>query len=103
MSTPTLSDDLKALAVDLRNLDADAANRLQDIQTKIDSGLQSELANLDLHATIDPLRIEERAAHFYQNRPWWLNWLELGRNLLVLVPIALTWFELSRAAANYLK
>src|SRR4051812_18464024 len=95
-------DAIGAQVRELEELDLnDEAIRLDGLSSMIRDGHLANLAHLDLRALLDPYGVEERSIAYYQRRPNWFGWMEWFRNFLVLVPIALTWFELSRASASY--
>jgi hypothetical protein len=56
---------------------------------------------LDLWRAFDLERIEERAAQHYEKHERHVNWLEWARNVLILLPVAITWLSLSLATASY--
>jgi len=101
MSVTNLAVEIDNLVAETKLIDGNLAKRLKNISEMIQGPQRGALAHVDFHALLDPQGIEERASLFYQKRPWWLAWLELGRNVLILAPIALTWFSLSQATTNY--
>jgi hypothetical protein len=100
MSVSDLHTQVEALALELDEIDGDAAERLRDIRAMLEEGPQRrELAYLDARSVLDPQGIEERV--IIHRRPGWINWVEWLRNVLVLFPIAFTWIGLSQASVNY--
>lgn len=84
------------------NLNA-SARRLQTLNETLTNNVQTgKLANVNLYAAFDPTEIETRAADeaLRQYSTLWSG-LEWVRNVLVLVPITLTWFSFWLAAQDY--
>jgi methyl-accepting chemotaxis protein len=100
MRASNLQTRVESLAIELDEIDHDAAERLRDIRAMMEEGpRRRELAYMDVRTLLDPQGMEERA--IIQRRPRWINWVEWLRNILVLFPIAFTWIGLSQASLNY--
>ncbi|MBM7846536.1 methyl-accepting chemotaxis protein [Herpetosiphon giganteus] len=101
MVAPTLNEDLDTLADELRLIDGAASLRLISLRDELNDGDVVAMSHLYLPGLLDPDSVEDRAVIYFQNRSHWLNWLEAARNIIVLLPIGLTWFGLSRASDTY--
>jgi hypothetical protein len=80
-----------------------AARRLQSLNESINDNVRmGKLANVNLYGAFDPAEIERRATdealREYSGLWGSLEWI---RNVLVLVPITLTWFSFWLAAQDY--
>lgn len=79
------------------------ARRLQSLNETLNDDVQmSKLANVNVYGVFDPAEIEKRAADeaLRQYSALWSGF-EWIRNVLVLVPITLTWFSFWLAAQDY--
>ena len=93
----TASDQVRSIAGEIEAWDRHAANRL----IQLADGLASEDRDpLDLGAAVDIDAILERAMN-RDTKPHRTSVLERIRNVLVLVPIFVTWAGLSWAATSY--
>jgi hypothetical protein len=104
----TTQDDLKALAARISTVDARAAQRLTMLSEALanpaslgSSGSPSATswASGDIHEIIDIDTITERARGQGSNRL--ISVLEWFRNVLIIAPLALTWFGISHAVSSY--
>ena len=86
---------------DLLRIDPASAQRLSNARKGLAGENPVELAYLDLNAILDPQALEEKALVFYHNAKPRLAWAEWIRNVLILVPIVLTWYGLFMAADAY--
>lgn len=80
-----------------------AARRLQSLSEMLNDERQmGQLANVNIYGAFDPAEIEKRAAEetLRQYSTLWSGF-EWVRNVLVLVPITLTWFSFWLAAQDY--
>lgn len=80
-----------------------SARRLQTLNETLSNSVQTgKLANVNLYAAFDPTEIERHAADeaLRQYSTLWSGF-EWIRNVLVLVPITLTWFSFWLAAQDY--
>jgi len=79
------------------------ARRLQSLSEMINDETQvGKLANINVYGVFDPAEIERRAAETALRQYSTLySGLEWVRNVLVLVPITLTWFSFWLAAQDY--
>ncbi|MBP1464456.1 methyl-accepting chemotaxis protein [Candidatus Chloroploca sp. M-50] len=105
MMLEDLKSSLNRLIIDLSPIDRDARERLEVLGQGLwsEDDEQQKLVHLDLNAVVSPSSIEERAYAHYQRMPKWLHWLDFLRNVLILLPIAVTWHALSAATSNYKK
>lgn len=101
MDEAKTAEQLQGLVDELQPIDSDAAGRLSRISDAVTSGDLGQIANFNLRRAFDLATIEERAWIYYRKRPRFLGVAEWARNVLVLLPILLTWLELSRATSNY--
>lgn len=97
-----LKVDQAVALLDKLNLPA-PARRLQALNETLNDDLQmGKLANVNIYGAFDPADIEKRAAEeaLRQYSALWSGF-EWIRNVLVLVPITLTWFSFWLAAQDY--
>ena len=94
--------ELHELADETRLIDRSFSARLEQLA---DSLQKPENASVDLYGSFSLDTLEERAFSDYQVRPRWLlkylGAFEWIRNILVLIPIAITWLALWQASLNY--
>lgn len=90
-----------SLVSQVSGVDKELGARLRRLSDDLRDGRQAELAHLDLYSVLNPDAIEAKAAIYYQHRPVWISIVEWLRNIFVLLPIAFTWYGLSRAATAY--
>jgi hypothetical protein len=105
-ASPALERDLKVEQavnqLEKVNLDAQA-RRLEHLNDTMRDELQtSHLAHINVYGAFDPAEVERRATEeaMRQNSTLWSG-LEWVRNVLVLVPITLTWVSFWLAAQDY--
>ncbi|MGB8646366.1 MAG: hypothetical protein WCF84_14100 [Anaerolineae bacterium] len=97
-----LLDELDELIQEIKVFDPPAATSLTMIRDHLNTGADFDtLWSVDLYSSINPTRLEQFASQSYRRHSVLLNWLEVLRNLLVLVPIFATWFALFIASHNY--
>lgn len=102
----------KRIVVDIQNRIADLATRLEstspkaaillrDLGTAVaGSTSESDWAHADLYRVLNP----ERIASAYENKRAagsWVRWFEFLRNVLVLLPLAVTWGGIAVATGAY--
>lgn len=102
----------KRIVVDIQNRIADLATRLdgtspkaaillRDLGTAVaGSTSESDWAHADLYRVLNP----ERISSAYENKRsagGWVRWFEFLRNVLVLLPLAVTWWGISIATRGY--
>src|SRR5215469_5279800 len=94
----TTRDDLDALADHIKDIDPLAAKRLTMLSEALDNQPGSgsatgpstiSWASRNVHEIIDIDTITERAVRHGRNRA--INWVELIRNVLIILPLTLTW------------
>lgn len=103
-TTRDLADDLNGLAASLEEIDERSTERLRDLASSL-STEEGRLrwADVDLRRAFN----SEYLAHFYAVRreggyaPTSVAVADRVRNVLVLLPIALTWFALFEATKSY--
>lgn len=103
-SIPTAADAagaLREVAISFHQADPSLARRLEGLASDLDASNLSNWAGLDLYRTFDPQRAEEALLRAYELGTHRANLLEMARNIVVLFPILVTWFALSRASAAY--
>lgn len=97
-----LITEIKDLASRIDPIDGQSARQLQNLADILQ---KPENTTIDLYGAFDLGAIEEKTFSDYQIRPrWfrrWLGFIEWGRNIMVLIPIALTWYGLWQASVNY--
>lgn len=82
------------------NISGGIVLRLADVRDNLDNEV-SEWYHVDLYTALNPELLLEQARAVYRKRTWWLGYVEVIRNFLVLLPILFTWFALSQASAAY--
>lgn len=96
----TLAQQLLDLSAEVSQHDGDGAERLASLAAAIDSPDPTGWETADVPAWIQASSIEERI-RAVRSRPMRYARLERLRNILVLVPILLTWLGLTYAAIGY--
>ncbi len=95
---------LQNVAQDARDMGAaSAAERLEWLDALVDRGTQAQkdaLASSDLYQLLDVNGVVENLK-VRDATPLWLSILEWFRNILVLVPLVLTWWGISEAVNAY--
>ena len=98
-----LARDINGLATSLEEIDGRASGRLRDLANAVNSPSDRSRWNaVDLRQAFNI----ERLSHEYASRKVGLQKVRLIefadkiRNVLVLVPVFLTWFALAEAARN---
>lgn len=108
-STVTNADKLikalEELATKVSSFDQRVASRLRYISNQISNDAGEELHGFAPHLVLDPDTLQLQAETYYSTRWRWIN-LALGvidwlRNVLVFVPILVTWRHLSMASQHY--
>lgn len=101
--TPLTPINLDSVQTRIQPINPVAAAQFHTLRQRVAQSGPGELDSTELHSVIDPQALEEQATSYYEleSRPTWLGKVELVRNVLVLVPIMLTWFELWHAAGAY--
>lgn len=97
-ATPTLPDLITEIS------DGETAGQLRflaDQAWATNPDDRARYSTLSLREAFDPAGFEERVMETKYGYVPWLQWAEVGRNLLVLVPIMLTWYGLWQAALSY--
>lgn len=111
-----VSSQLHALAQTIAPSDEYAAERLHTLGAQVAANDWSSLIHGTTRVSLDPASIEQNvSAHLRLVPPLLRRWMPAGwgaaalgalewlRNILVFVPICLTWWQLSEAASNYLR
>jgi hypothetical protein len=94
------SAHLKELSERVQTIDPLAAQRLAKLSEALGKPVEAAAwANGDVRQLIDIDTITERAKGQGSNR--FINTLEWLRNVLIVVPLALTWFSISQAVSQY--
>ncbi|MEO8746681.1 MAG: hypothetical protein ABI379_03360 [Rhodanobacter sp.] len=94
---------LEALANDIEEKSGDtkAANRLRNLRDAVDGGNQADAwASADINKLINPEQIVE----YYRNQPIAdsvASTLEFVRNILIFLPLLVSWFGISQAVSKY--
>ena len=96
----SLGSDLRSAAIDLRPGDPDRAERLDAIASTIDDPLDRRWVGVDVYRVIDPDGAADRIRDLSLGDRR-IAMLERTRNVLVLVPIFVTWLGLLLAALAY--
>lgn len=96
-----LVERLEEVVARISPVDGKSARRLGQLADMLELPDCDRKETVDLYGAISPASVEESAFRFYQKRPWWFSGVEWARNVLILVPILLTWFGLWRASADY--
>jgi ABC-type transporter Mla subunit MlaD len=89
------------LVDDLKNVDEEAANRLLIVSNAVYGESAQHLATVNPQLIASSTSIETQAFIKHAKWPKILNVAEWIRNVLVLLPITITWYGLSVAAKNY--
>lgn len=99
-NTPaTLRQELEILADDIQPVAPDAAHRLRSLGDAVDGGPDAPVwAATDIFRLIDPDSIAEQMR---RRGTGGIRWLEMLRNALVFLPIAITWIGIWIALENY--
>lgn len=99
------SVDVDELIRDLEKVDKLAAERFKELVVATSSEDYGKLANIDVYGVLDPAGIESRAAEQLPGLWSAANALaavfEWIRNILILVPITITWAAFWRASQDY--
>src|SRR5258708_19669942 len=92
---------LEALANYVAKSDKKAANRLRNLRTAVIGGNNADAwASADIEKLINPEQIIEN----YKNQPVadaLTSVLEVGRNVLIFIPLLVSWFGISKAVSTY--
>lgn len=100
MTTEAASVRVRGIAEEIRPWDPHAAGRLGSLADGLESKKRDPWVGLDLAREVDVDAIVDRAIN-RDSRPHRTSVLERVRNVLVLVPIFVTWAGLSWAATSY--
>ena len=100
MTTEAASVRVRGIAEEIRPWDPHAAERLDSLAGGLESEERDPWVGLDLAREVDVDAIVDRAIN-RDSRPHRTSVLERIRNVLVLVPIFVTWAGLSWAATSY--
>lgn len=96
--------ELETLAreMETKNKDAKTANLLRDLGEAVTGGSTTDnwLA-ADVFQVISPERVSAQVHAPDSNTEKWVGWLEWLRNILILSPLLVTWFGISRAVDAY--
>lgn len=101
-----LPAQMRQVAERIRPFEVDAANRLIAIADQLPDARNANryfdhLLSLDPYQIVNPNTIERRASDSALQQSTAFGCLETIRNMLVLVPILITWIALSIASHNY--
>ncbi len=91
-------EDLYQLADEVEHYDVETADRVRKVAADAGTPRAVRWFGVDMAAALG-LDTLERKIISTRNR--FINYLEYGRNVLVVVPLLLTWFFLSLIAVNY--
>lgn len=99
-----LQSDIRAFVQKLREdgIDELSARRLEQISSDIQNDASYWVHN-NIYDAFNATALIDHARATYQRRAGWVTLLEVLRNVLILMPILLTWFALSQAAQAYLE
>jgi len=82
------------------NINSGITDRLSEVRD--DLGNQaSEWYYMDLYTILNPSLLLDQVRDSQRKKSQWLGPVEVLRNILVLFPILLTWYALSKASASY--
>jgi hypothetical protein len=102
MSAPqSTKDALLQWSKDFDPIDASIASKLRSLAAALDGGAKTQVwAHCDLFRILNPERL---AQVIVGERPTmlWIGWLELLRNVLVLLPLVITWVGIAVALPSY--
>lgn len=97
---PTLREKIYRLVDRVNPLDEPFADRLRSLAEILDDPQKlEEHASIDLYGAYDPAQLD--ASEAAMSWPRWLGFAEWIRNVLILIPICLTWWGLYKASENY--
>jgi Sec-independent protein translocase protein TatA len=96
-----LAQDLVSLAGTLDSVDSYAAQHIRDLGDAIASRQLGRWAGTDLFQAFNLESLEARIAASRVRHQHIMQWLEIIRNVLVLLPVTFTWAGLFAAAVNY--
>lgn len=92
---------LSDLAKRIEKADKKSSERLVDLGDAVVNGTdQDAWAATDVHRLINANYIVDRIVSF-EVKDGWIAWLEIVRNVLVLFPLIVTWFGISKAMDAY--
>lgn len=99
-----LQSDIKAFVQKLREdgIDELSARRLEQIASDIQNDASYWVHN-NIYDAFNATALIDHARATYQRRAGWVTLLEVLRNVLILMPILLTWYALSQASLAYLE
>lgn len=97
----TLQKNINDLANQILPFEPGTSQRMKKFASDLANGCENELAFIDFQALFDPASLQAAAAVYHERRPAYINWFEMTRNILVLLPITLTWIALSAATHNF--
>ena len=96
-----LAGDMNELADRLEVKEDVTARRLRQLSQSVADPRGSRLSSLDVSFALDPSRVEQRILGQSKRTPLFLGIMEVIRNVLVLVPLVVTWISLANAAQLY--
>lgn len=97
-----LSKHLQNLATRIEQIDASATKHLNTLATVIETDADAHAwTEVDLYHIIRPETIAERYRQQHEKKSRTLEYLEIGRNAFMFVPIGVTWYSISRATDQY--
>lgn len=96
-----LAADMNELAERLAGQDDVTAWRLKQLGQTLTGAQSAQLSSLDVGFALDPLRVEQRIMGQSKRVPLFLGVMEVVRNVLVLVPLVVTWISLANATQLY--
>jgi hypothetical protein len=94
---------LATVANKIHRVNPSAANRLLRLREAVGhapNSMADAWAMTDIHQMIDARVIAEQM-RAKDIPPWWMRGLEWARNLLIFLPLVLTWFGISGAVSGY--
>lgn len=101
-NTASLSEQIQIFSDEIKDIDPATSERLADIGRAFDKG--EFWINLDLDRLFNISSFIEKTTTYYSKRGWRrivIPVMEISRNLLVLLPIIITWNGLRNASTAY--
>ncbi|NJP04183.1 MAG: hypothetical protein HC837_00415 [Chloroflexaceae bacterium] len=100
-SSSTLAQQLSYLADEVEPAGSSSAERLRDLADAVENGPTAAVwAEANIFELIDAETIAEQV-RTNGSRDNWVRWLEMMRNALVFLPIAVTWIGIALALESY--
>lgn len=98
---PETQQELEQLASELMPWADGTPERLRALALAVGTGRDSAAwAGVNLHRAFEPDAVTERL-QAGSAPPGWTRWLETIRNVLILVPVLVTWYGISEAVSAY--